>query len=237
MKKSTIVLAFLLAILFCGCSTTAMKGTPFYTGEYAKREGPASDRVNLWPLAYYRDPALSILWPIGEFADDRFAIRPLFSMYRDGKDEPWYEYNSLFGLISVDTRHHRHMFLPLYYRDEEYDTFLSLLYAQGRDWYAIPPLLSWWDDNGNGTILLGLGGWDDSQAWAFPFFYRAKASETLKSVAEVGDENLGELGSDVQQAVKAIGVTVEKVSDTAKEMVDVFTPEEAADEAAPAEAE
>ena len=65
----------------------------------------------------------------------------------------------------------------------------------------------------------------------------AKASETLKSVAEVGDENLGELGSDVQQAVKAIGVTVEKVSDTAKEMVDVFTPEEAADEAAPAEAE
>ena len=179
MKKSTIVLAFLLAILFCGCSTTAMKGTPFYTGEYAKREGPASDRVNLWPLAYYRDPALSILWPIGEFADDRFAIRPLFSMYRHGKDEPWYEYNSLFGLISVDTRHHRHMFLPLYYRDEEYDTFLSPLYAQGRDWYAIPPLLSWWDDNGNGTILLGLGGWDDSQAWAFPFFYRDKASETL----------------------------------------------------------
>ncbi len=180
MKKLTTLLAALIVVLCCGCSTKAMKGTPFYTGEYAKREGPASDRVNLWPLAYYRDPALSILWPIGEFSDDRFAIRPLFSMYRYGKDEPWYEYNSLFGLISVDTRHHRHMFFPLYYRDEEDDTFLSLLYAQGRDWYAIPPLLSWWDDdNGSGSILLGLGGWDKSQAWAFPFFYRDKASKTL----------------------------------------------------------
>ena len=182
MKKSTIVLAFLLAILFCGCSTTAMKGTPFYTGEYDKREGPAPDRVNLWPLAYYRDPALSILWPIGEFSDDRFAIRPLFSMYRDGKDEPWYEYNSLGGLISVDTRHHRHMFFPLYYCDEEEDTFLSLLYAHGRDWYAIPPLLSWWNDDGSGRILLGLGGWDDSRAWAFPLFYRDAATDTLATL-------------------------------------------------------
>jgi hypothetical protein len=178
MKKSIVFLAATIAILFCGCKTTAMKGTPFYTGEHDKREGPASDRVNLWPLAYYRDPALSILWPIGEFADDRFAIRPLFSMYRDGKDEPWHEYNSLGGLISVDTKNHRHMFFPLYYRDSEEDTFLSLLYAQGENWYAIPPLLSWWN-NYEGRVLLGLGGWDNSSAWAFPLFYRDTASKTL----------------------------------------------------------
>ena len=58
-----------LAFLATGCATSAMKGTPFYSGEVVKREGPASDRVNLWPLAYWRDPALSILWPLGEFSD------------------------------------------------------------------------------------------------------------------------------------------------------------------------
>ena len=32
---------------------------------------------HLWPLVYYRDPALSVLWPIGEKTDEHFAIRPL----------------------------------------------------------------------------------------------------------------------------------------------------------------
>ena len=42
-------LAMLLALL-SGCSTTSMKGTPLYTGEYSDNEGPAADRVNLWPV-------------------------------------------------------------------------------------------------------------------------------------------------------------------------------------------
>ena len=105
----------LLAVLATGCRTTAMKGTPFYTGEYKTREGPASDRVNLWPIAYYRNPALSVLWPIGEFSDDRFAIRPIFSMYRDGEGEPWHEFNWLGGLVSFDTESHRHMAFPAFW--------------------------------------------------------------------------------------------------------------------------
>ena len=48
----------LLAVLVTGCRTTAMKGTPFFSGENPEREGPVEDRVNLWPLAYYRAPAL-----------------------------------------------------------------------------------------------------------------------------------------------------------------------------------
>lgn len=71
----------------------------------------------------------------------------------------------------------------------------------------------------------------------------AKANETLKGVAEVGDKNLGGLQADVQQAAQAIGVTVDKLSGTAKEIMGVFMPQEAADEAeaaqeaAPAEEE
>lgn len=70
----------------------------------------------------------------------------------------------------------------------------------------------------------------------------AKANETLKSVTEVGDKGLEGLGDDLKQAAQAIGVTVDKVSGTAKEMVAVMVPQEAADEAeaaqeAPAEEE
>ena len=71
----------------------------------------------------------------------------------------------------------------------------------------------------------------------------AKANDTLKSITEVGGEGLDGLGDDVQKAAQAIGVTVEKVSGTAKEIIGVLTPEEAAAEAeaeaeaAPAEEE
>lgn len=274
-------LLLLLAVLCCGCATRGMKGTPFYTGEYKTREGPASDRVNLWPIAYYRNPALSVLWPIGEFSDDRFAIRPIFSMYRDGEGEPWHEFNWLGGLVSFDTESHRHMafpafwgpdyfnvfplywsgsdprsgdnhnalfplwiwsrdgdetmlfcpwplvarftgprenrfavfplwdhrrdpsdpgrysdrlglFLagnlrdgashthwavPFYYAKDEAgtggDRFVSLPWAaMGDDWRAVPLLLSAWSPDGErGRILLGLGGWEGPERWAFPIFY------------------------------------------------------------------
>ena len=296
----------LLAVLATGCRTTAMKGTPFYTGESKEREGPVEDRVNLWPLAYYRAPALSVLWPIGEFSDDRFAIRPLFSMYRDGKDAPWREYNWLGGLVSIDNKTHRHMAFPFFWgryasrtmihdaqqvdstysyfnvfplywsgsesgvdewhnalfplwiydrerngetmlfcpwplvarftgpRENRFavfplwdyrrdpsdpahysdrlglflagsigrgddrqrwivpfyysrtggpdgDEFVSLPWAsKGDAWRAIPLLLSGWSPDGDrGRILLGLGGWEGSQSWAFPVFYRDSATGEL----------------------------------------------------------
>ena len=71
----------MLLLSVTGCSTTAMKGTPFYTGESNRRQGPVEQRVNAWPLFYYREPALSVLWPIFEMTDEHVAIRPLFSVY------------------------------------------------------------------------------------------------------------------------------------------------------------
>ena len=287
MKRLSLLL--LLAVLASGCRTTAMKGTPFYTGEHGTREGPVEDRVNLWPLAYYRAPALSVLWPIGEFSDDRFAVRPLFSMYRDGKDAPWHEYNWLGGLVSVDTEtdarvafpvfwgrnyfnvfplfwsgsdpdedsahnilfplwvysrksngdrveffpwplaghfldgtesrwfvfplwdrtldrndpstfedrfalflagnigrgdDRQHWIAPFYYArtgGPDGDRFVSLPWASmGDDWRAVPILLSGWSPDGaRGRILLGLGGWEGSQSWAFPVFYRDSATGEL----------------------------------------------------------
>ena len=277
-----VVLVSLVA-LASGCRTNAMKGTPFFTGEYKGRVGPAENRVNLWPLAYWRDPALSILWPLGEFADDRIAVRPFWSQYRQqGADSPYTEYNALLGLVSFDTFHHdnrvfpvfwggtpegrryrhvfplywsasdesrgtlfntlfplwiydrarkpggdetdlwiawplyhrqrtpdaskdalfpiwshsrgpagarsdrfglflagdvrdggghRHWIAPFYYRDEDGDTFLSLLYAQSGDRRCLPLLLSGWDRD-RGRLLLGLGGWNADSSWFFPLWYQ-----------------------------------------------------------------
>ena len=100
-KKLVLFLLPLLA-LAAGCRTSAMKGTPFFSGEHKGRVGPAENRVNLWPLVYWRDPALSVLWPIGEFADDRIAVRPLFSRYRDKPDGPYTETNVLWPVSHFD---------------------------------------------------------------------------------------------------------------------------------------
>ena len=41
-----------LVLWMSGCATTAMKGTPFYSGEWEERSGPVEDRVNVWPFFY-----------------------------------------------------------------------------------------------------------------------------------------------------------------------------------------
>jgi hypothetical protein len=99
-----------------GCSSTQMKGTPFYTGEYSVRRGPVEDRVNLWPLLYYREPALSILWPLGEATEDHLAIRPLMSIYDRDTEDP--VYNVLWPLARFDTRNDRHRIVPFFWGDD-----------------------------------------------------------------------------------------------------------------------
>ncbi len=90
-----------------------MKGTPFFTGEYATRTGPADGRVNLWPLLYYREPALSVLWPLGEYTGDRLALRPLFLIEDLDRERP--VYNVLWPLGRFDTQRDNHRFFPLFW--------------------------------------------------------------------------------------------------------------------------
>jgi hypothetical protein len=95
------MLAFAIPFL-SGCASPGMKGTPFYTGEYENRKGSAENRVNIWPLLYYRDPALSVLWPFIELTDDHFAVRPLYSVY--GLDGTQREHNVLWPVSQFDQR-------------------------------------------------------------------------------------------------------------------------------------
>ena len=44
------------ALMLSGCATQGMKSTPFYEGKDVQYVGDAADRVNLWPVAYWRNP-------------------------------------------------------------------------------------------------------------------------------------------------------------------------------------
>lgn len=110
-----------LCLFVSGCATKSMKGTPFYTGEYEGREGPAADRVNIWPLLYYRDPALSVLWPLMEFSPDHLAVRPFYSIYERASDTP--VYNVVWPIAKIDTMQRNNRIFPLYWGDEYFTAF------------------------------------------------------------------------------------------------------------------
>jgi hypothetical protein len=115
-KKLLLLMSLGLLVLGSGCTTTSMKGTPFYSGEYSSNLGHAEDRINLWPLLYYRDPALSILWPFIELSDTHLALRPLFSIYERNTDEP--TYNLLWPLGHFDTALNDYRFFPVFWGDD-----------------------------------------------------------------------------------------------------------------------
>ena len=135
-----------LATSLAGCSSVYMKGTPLYTGEYSKPQAPAEDRVNLWPLAYYHDPALSVLWPLGERTDDHVAARPLFSVYKLDKER--HQYNVLWPLSQFDFDRSRHYVVPFFWgggagtKQRHMGMFPILWYWPGDRFFAFP--VFWW---------------------------------------------------------------------------------------------
>lgn len=165
-RLASLAAALASAALLSGCASTSLKGTPFYTGEYEKRSGPAEERVNLWPLLYYRDPALSVLWPIFEHTDDHLAMRPLFSVYRLHEERR--EYNVLWPLAQFDRKHADNRIFPLFWGDD-YAALFPLYWHEddpfgkdGRGMDALFPLWLFFNDRGP----------DYSLHLLWPFFQR-----------------------------------------------------------------
>ena len=168
-------LAFIFPLIACfafGCRTAAMKGTPFHSGEYENRLGPSEKRVNLWPLYYWRNPAMSFLWPVGEYADDRIAVRPLFSRYRENANCPYTETNLLWPLAHFDSAKEDYRVFPYFWGDLD----------NGGSYHVLFPLL--WDfrhpDSGSGCnalFPLWVHDWDERKGWSetdilWPIFNR-----------------------------------------------------------------
>ena len=186
MKRSEILLLGAVAAILAGCATQGMKSTPFYEGKDVRYVGDAADRGNLWPVAYWRNPVGSAAWPLVSFADDHFAIRPVYSQYRqNGADGEWDEFSLLWPLAQVDTKHRRHrVFLAFWGKDYSEHDYQALfpVYWNGKGynclfpvWYYGSTTNSWSFNTVGGLIGAKKTKEGYRSSWAFPLWYEDNA--------------------------------------------------------------
>ena len=162
-----------------GCTTSpVMKGSPFYTGEFRQKPGPAEDRIPAWPLVYYRDPSLSVLWPIFESVrGESFAIRPFYSAY-DIHDPVHREWNVLWPLIQSQPGRGTGRAVPFFWGDDYFVGFPLYWRYTGADRVTDVFFPFWWyhRDSANYRLyaalgLVGASKSRDSKGWyVFPFY-------------------------------------------------------------------
>ncbi|MGN0847998.1 MAG: hypothetical protein ACI4RA_11545 [Kiritimatiellia bacterium] len=169
--------------LLTGCATGAMKGSPFDTCARADYKGDVKDRVNLWPLAYWRDPVGSVAWPLVALSDDLFAVRPVYSQYRQtGAEGAYDEFNLLWPIAQADTKSNDYRVFPVFWGwngqgDKGYQTVFPL-YWNGPEYNIFLPFWIYWSyaDDGSFRTLGGLAGInyegpDYHSSWCFPLWY------------------------------------------------------------------
>ena len=151
--------------LLSGCQMKEFSSTPFYEGNTVKYTGAVEDRVNLWPVAYWREPVGSVAWPLVSFGNDHFALRPLYSQYKKSGMGEYDEYNVLWPIAQFDTDDKDYRIFPFFWgSDYSKDPYFCLFPAV---WYndefaGVFPFL-WSTDKSNGGFCV------------FPFFW----AETL----------------------------------------------------------
>ena len=177
MKKQLMLaaVASTLAVL-TGCKTEQMKSTPFYEGHDVVYTGNPEDRVNLWPLAYWREPVGSVLWPMLSFSDDHFAFRPLYSRYKDEQNFlwPWGQYDAKTQegrfLPAMWGKDYFDLF-PLVWNHKDFHSLFPLVYYWENSYLSVFPLL-WWDVADDSFLLFPVCGHDKEKDWLFPLYYR-----------------------------------------------------------------
>ena len=178
MKNAIIALA--LALL-AGCATKEMKSTPFYEGKDVVYTGNPEDRVNAWPIAYWREPVGSVLWPITSFSDDHFALRPVYSQYRqDGKDGAFDEFNFVWPLCQADTKGDDYRIFPLFWgTDSDNNPYQTLfpIYWNGHGYNSLFPIWIYRNLDGERHLsaIAGIAGFSAEKErkanWCFPLWY------------------------------------------------------------------
>ena len=110
-----IFIAILGIGLLSGCKMKEFSSTPFYEGNTVKYTGAVEDRVNLWPVAYWREPVGSVAWPLLSFGNDHFALRPLYSQYKKSGKGEYDEYNVLWPIAQFDTDDKDYRIFPFFW--------------------------------------------------------------------------------------------------------------------------
>ena len=177
MKK--IITAVFGVMLLGGCKMKEFSSSPFYEGNEVKFTGAVEDRVNLWPVAYYREPVGSLAWPLISWGDDHLALRPFYSQYKQSGDD-YDEFNFLWPVSQFDTRHRDYRVFPLFwgksYSDKPYFCLFPAVWWN-REFAGVFPIF--WDnddddDGGFCVFPLCWAGWEKSgDLWntIWPLYY------------------------------------------------------------------
>ena len=178
MKK--IITAAFGIMLLGGCKMKEFSSSPLYTGNEVKFTGAVEDRVNLWPVAYYREPVGSLAWPLISWGDDHLALRPFYSQYKQSGSGDYDEFNFFWPISQFDTKHRDYRVFPLFwgesYSDKPYFCLFPALWWN-REFAGVFPIF--WDnddddDGGFCVFPLCWAGWEKSgDLWntIWPLYY------------------------------------------------------------------
>lgn len=191
----------LIACLACSCASSkrALRISPFSESEAVG--GMGANRLNLWPLAYRDGKSTSVLWPVIDWDDRGFAVRPFYN--REGRDQ-----SVLFPLSAWNASKGQGWVTPVYWSDD--NVGVPLVFNFGPNFNFVGP--AWWnagpdtltarglfplasqrelDDPKRSDLRLGMGllgshrRWaeDNSRTWLAPFYYERRKPESLLRLA------------------------------------------------------
>lgn len=146
--KSRPYLAALLALvpaLGCASGSRMIRLSPWGEGE------PSAERTNLWPLYYADADRRAVLWPLADWDEQGFAVRPLIA--RDGND-----LDVLWPLAHVELDDGSFWALTCYYDAGSKSWGLAPLVGWGEVRFVGPV---WWMGSGAGHGLFPL-------YWSYP---------------------------------------------------------------------
>ena len=159
------LIAAVAAAMAGGCRMKEFSSSPLYSGSEVKFTGAVEDRVNLWPLAYWREPVGSIAWPLISWGDDHLAFRPVYSQYRQRGSGVYDEYNLFWPMGQFDTNDDDYRLFPFFWgRDRSDDPYFCLFPAV------------WWNDKFKGVLPFF---WNDNVFCAFPIFWASLEGESM----------------------------------------------------------
>ena len=150
--------------------------TPFYSGNEVKFTGNVEDRVNLWPMAYWREPVGSVAWPLVSFGNDHFALRPIYSQYKAHGESDYNEFNLLWPIGQFDTHSRDYRIFPLFwgksYSDNPYFCLFPALWRGGEATGIFP---FFWNDSLDEFHIFPLFQSDfsngNSKQYLFPLYF------------------------------------------------------------------
>lgn len=166
MKSARLIVMMLLgttlapALMLTGCSRTAMSSNPFWDSETGKVVAPTENSVNVWPIFYYRNPALSVLWPLISATDEGSAFIPA------------YEHDKTRDELRLGTVHQVLPAAAVFSGREQYTRILNCVRDRKEDKLAILPL--YFQNFRDSSLLIIPAYYGDKEGFWTPLMTKTK---------------------------------------------------------------